>query len=175
MSTPTGDWTDEQLLEWFVADLDRPHQPARRVGEGVVEIDVLLDEDEGMRTVELLLTGEQLRELVSVEPSDEVVEPGGVDGDARPPDVHPVAFMLGQLLDDLEETLATLSRGERYVVLDGFGFAGSTRSELPPVPGTSYVEMPPGTRGFWSAFPPDHPRFGEPGSLLGDSPEDGQS
>lgn len=39
-------------------------------------------------------------------------------------------------IDDLDETMATMDPDEDFVVFDGRTLVGSTRAELPPVPGT---------------------------------------
>ena len=38
-------------------------------------------------------------------------------------------------IDDLDETMATMDPDEQFVVLDGGRLTGSTRADLPPVPG----------------------------------------
>ena len=56
MRDPGTESTDDELLDWFIAALNREHR-AREIRDGVIEI-VL----ESGRRVELLLTREQLRE-----------------------------------------------------------------------------------------------------------------
>lgn len=66
----------------------------------------------------------------------------------------------------VDEALGTLRPDEGYVVFHRGMFWGSVVPTTPPVRGTHDLpDLPPGS-GFWSAFPPGHPRFGEPGTVL---------
>ena len=52
-------------------------------------------------------------------------------------------------------------------------FWGSVVPTTPAVRGTDgEIDLPPGS-GTWSAFHPDDPRYGEPGSLFGPQERDG--
>jgi hypothetical protein len=169
---PDASSSDDELYAWFVDAITcGPGQVARELRDGVIEVvlreepepadaDVVVSERE--RRVELLFTRAQLRKAAwSREDIFDDREPVGR------PARNPVLAGLKALTLYVDEALGTLRPNEGYVVFHRGMFSGSVVPTTPPVRGNADLpDLPPGS-GFWSAFPPGHPRFGEPGSALG--------
>lgn len=168
MRDPDQHSSDDELYAWFIGFIDGPGQRARELRDGVIEI-LLEEEGTEPQRVELLLTRKQLRAGAwsDVDIFDDRVP------DVLPPATNPVLAGLNALSMYVDEALGTLRPDEAYVVYHRGLFWGSVVPDVPPVRGThseSNVEL--GSGGSWSAYGPDDPRFGEPGSILG-APEQG--
>jgi hypothetical protein len=170
---PTAGSTDNELYAWFVDAIDFPRQRARELRDGVIEVVLHHEADmdrEGAepweQRVELLLTRAQLRAAAWSREDifDDRLPPGR-------PARNPVLAGLNALTLYVEEALDTLFPDEKYVVFHRGTFWGSVVPTTPPVRGTEDLpDITPGS-GFWSAYPPGHPRYGEPASFL-DTPSD---
>jgi hypothetical protein len=156
----------DEIYAWFLGYIDSPDQRVRELRDGVIEI-LCEGGDDGRQRVELLLTREQLKAAAWSE--FDIFD--DTDPDVVPPAKDPVRAGLNALTMYIDEALGTLRPDERYVVLHRGMFWGSVTREVPPVRGTWSVDIEPGS-GFWSAFPPGHPRYGEPGSILGSNGRD---
>jgi hypothetical protein len=155
--------SDDELYAWFIGYIDGPGQRARELRDGVIEI-VLEEDGVDPQRVELLLTRKQLRAGAwsDVDIFDDRVP------DVLQPATNPVLAGLNALSMYIDEALATLRPDEAYVVYHHGMFRGSVVPDVPPVRGThSGFDVAPGSGGFWSAYGPDDPHFGEPGSILG--------
>lgn len=165
---PDRNASTDEIYAWFIAYLARDQQTARELRDGVIEI--VCDGDDGPQRVELLLTRERLQTAAWSE--FDIFD--DTDPDVVPPAKDPVRAGLSALTMYIDEALATLRPDERYVILHRGTFWGSTTPEVPPVRGTWKIDIEPGS-GSWSAFAPGHPRYGEPGSILGSGETSGRS
>lgn len=163
MTSPDQDPGDDDLYRSFIESLClEGQQYAHEVHDGVIEVVFAYEGDLARAT--LLVTRRQLRHLIL--PEDDAA------GDSAGADLIPEVgahLRLQAVTTNVQAVLRALRVDESFVVLFEGRFIGSTRVELPPIPGSPdpFDDI---EDGFWSSYPPDDPRFGEPGSILGARP-----
>ena len=163
MGVPGQQSSDDEIYAWLISYIGQASRSVREVREGVIEISIDdAGEEISPRRVELLLTREALRSVAWSE--------WDIFDDSEPdvlqPASDPVRAGLDALTLYLDEALGTIRPDERYVVLHRGMFWGSVTPDVPPVRGS--LDMPdiePGS-GVWSAYAPEDPRYGEPGSIF---------
>lgn len=153
---------DDDLYERLIDSICREElRYAHEVEDGVIE--VVFAHEGDLRRARLLITRRQLRDLVtsSAAASDDLVD--GVHAGS------PLLARLEAVAADADEALTALRVDESFVAVSEGSFVGSTRSELPPSPGTP-DSLEDVDDGLWSAYLVGDQRFGEPDSILGARP-----